>query len=443
MSEWKKVKIGDICKIEKGSTGIASATPGKYPLVVTAAERKTCSTYQFDTEAVCIPLVSSSGHGKKSLNNVHYQQGKFALGTILAAVIPNNPDELSARYLHQYLLFYKDTLLVPLMKGAANVSLSMKDIAKVEIPLPPIEEQQKFAELFVSLQNKNKEILNEFENQTEYAKQLRQNILQDAIEGKLTTEWRKSHPVQKGNPDFDSEALFEKIQEEKCHMDSELRCKSKKQKEFTKITDEEKQFAIPNGWKWVRLGEIFNIISARRVHQSDWKKEGIPFYRAREIAKLSKDGIVKNELFISEDLFKKLSLNGIPQKGDLMISAVGTLGKSYVVKATDKFYYKDASVICIENFITNSWYIKTFMDSEFMHKQIKNNSKGSVVDTLTIIRMNQYLITLPPLAEQKEIVTRVESLLKTVDELENQIQNRQTLAKQLMQGILKDAFEER
>lgn len=43
MSEWKKIKIGDICKIEKGSTGIASATPGKYPLVVTAAERKTAA----------------------------------------------------------------------------------------------------------------------------------------------------------------------------------------------------------------------------------------------------------------------------------------------------------------------------------------------------------------------------------------------------------------
>ena len=56
MSEWKKVKIGDICRIVKGTTGIASAEPGQYPLVVTAEERKTCSTYQFDCEAVCIRL---------------------------------------------------------------------------------------------------------------------------------------------------------------------------------------------------------------------------------------------------------------------------------------------------------------------------------------------------------------------------------------------------
>ena len=212
MSEWKKVKVGDICKIVKGTTGIASAEPGQYPLVVTAEERKTCSTYQFDCEAVCIPLVSSSGHGKKSLKNVHYQSGKFALGTILCAVIPNNPQELDARYLHQYLQFYKDIILVPLMKGAANVSLSMKDIATVEFPLPPIKRQRELSNLFVSLQEKQKELSAEYEKQTDYAKQLRQNILQQAIEGKLTADWRNQNPVQKGNPDYDAEALFEQIQ---------------------------------------------------------------------------------------------------------------------------------------------------------------------------------------------------------------------------------------
>lgn len=212
MSAWKKVKIGDICKIEKGLTGIASAVPGEFPLVVTAVERKTCSTYQFDCDAVCIPLVSSSGHGKKSLNNVHFQSGKFALGTILCAVIPKNPHELDARYLHQYLQFYKDTVLVPLMKGAANVSLSMKDIAGVEVPLPPIEEQRELSAMFVSLQEKSLEFKKETDKQVEYVKLLRQSILQNAIEGKLTEDWRKQHSVQKGDPDYDAEALFDKIQ---------------------------------------------------------------------------------------------------------------------------------------------------------------------------------------------------------------------------------------
>ena len=178
MSQWKKVKIGDICKIVKGTTGIASAEPGQYPLVVTAEERKTCSSYQFDCEAVCIPLVSSSGHGKKSLKNVHYQCGKFALGTILCAVIPNNPDELDARFLHQYLQFYKDTVLVPLMKGAANVSLSMKDIATVEFPLPPIEKQKELCKALDVYQ----ELQNELKNQEALINKLFHTILKDVFE---------------------------------------------------------------------------------------------------------------------------------------------------------------------------------------------------------------------------------------------------------------------
>jgi len=149
VGEWRRVKIGDLCQIIKGETGLASALPGEYPLVATGAERRSCATWQFDTEAVCIPLVSSTGHGKKTLNYVHYQSGKFALGTILAAVIPKDPSVLTARFLHLYLSHFKDTVLVPLMKGAANVSLPMKAIASVEIPVPPMEAQQNLMDLIL------------------------------------------------------------------------------------------------------------------------------------------------------------------------------------------------------------------------------------------------------------------------------------------------------
>ena len=148
MDKYPYFKIGEICNIVKGETGIASATPGAHPLVNTGAEKKSCNTYQFDADAVCIPLVSSTGHGKKTLNYVHYQSGKFALGTILAAVIPKDSQKLSAAFLHRYLQFYKDQKIVPLMKGAANVSLAIKDIAKIEVPVPPISEQKSCIELY-------------------------------------------------------------------------------------------------------------------------------------------------------------------------------------------------------------------------------------------------------------------------------------------------------
>ena len=159
-------------------------------------------------------------------------------------------------------------------------------------------------------------------------------------------------------------------------------------------------------------------MSARRVHQSDWKKSGIPFYRAREIGKLADVGSVDNDLFISEELYEEYSKSGIPECGDLMITAVGTLGKTYIVKETDKFYYKDASVICFKNFSKIvPEYIKLIMLSPFMLNQIKINSTGTTVGTITMITSQKYLFPLPPINEQKRIISQYEKLLPYCEKL--------------------------
>ena len=145
--------------------------------------------------------------------------------------------------------------------------------------------------------------------------------------------------------------------------------------------------------------------------------EGIPFYRAREIAKLSDFGFVKNELYISEDLFVELSKSYLmPEENDIMVSAVGTIGKAYIVKATDRFYYKDASVLCYKNISKIiPEYVKLFMESECFVSQYSKDSGGTTVDTLTIVRANQYLIPLPPIKEQERIVAKIKILQKQIN----------------------------
>lgn len=142
--EYKRLE--ECCTLVKGKTPIQKAEPGEYPLVVTTNERRTCSTYQFDKPTVCIPLISSRGHGVASLNSVYYQEGKFALGNILCGVTPNDEDYLSAKFLLEYLNYKKDTLLVPLMKGGANVSLTVDSLRNVKIPIPPKEVQDNIVE---------------------------------------------------------------------------------------------------------------------------------------------------------------------------------------------------------------------------------------------------------------------------------------------------------
>ena len=237
--------------------------------------------------------------------------------------------------------------------------------------------------------------------------ELKNSILQQAIQGKL---------VEQRPEEGTAEELFQQIQKEKQRLIAEG--KIKKEKPLPEITEDEKPFEIPESWKWVRWGEIVNIVSARRVHQSDWKTKGVPFYRAREIAKLADNGFVNNELFISEELYEEFSKTGFPSSGDLMITAVGTLGKCYIVKDSDKFYYKDASVICLENYAhLFPKYLRFIMDSEMLKNQIRSNSGGTTVATLTMVRMEQYMLPLPPLAEQKRIVAKLEQLLPLCERL--------------------------
>lgn len=242
------------------------------------------------------------------------------------------------------------------------------------------------------------------------ASDLRQSVLQAAIQGKLTAQ-----KAEDGN----ARDLLREIRAEKEKLVKEK--KIKKEKILASITDDEIPFDIPDNWVWCRLENIINIRSSSRVHQSDWRKKGIPFYRAREIVKLSKNGYVDNELFIDESLYNKYAkTNAIPQPGDIMVSGVGTLGASYIVRESDKFYYKDASVLCFENrFGINPYYLNMMLKTPFLQNQIyAPNAFGTTVATLTMERARKFLVPLPPLAEQHRIVERVDGLKKEIDKLE-------------------------
>ena len=136
------IPLGEIATIEKGKTGIKDAVPGEYPLVVTAEGRLSANHFDFEGPAVIIPLVSSTGHGDASLKRIHYQDGKYAVGSILCVVQSRFPDLLHPRYLYEYLSAFKDKLLVSRMSGTANVSLTVGKVAEVPVPLITYHSQE-------------------------------------------------------------------------------------------------------------------------------------------------------------------------------------------------------------------------------------------------------------------------------------------------------------
>jgi type I restriction enzyme M protein len=137
----RHIRLGDICSITKGLFSSTKTQAGDYPLIVTAEHHLTANTFQFDGEAVCVPLISSTGHGRASIKRLHFASGKFALANLLAALQPTSEDEVNTKFLYFMLDFQKDALAA-LMKGAANVSMKVEDLADFEIPLPPLAIQR-------------------------------------------------------------------------------------------------------------------------------------------------------------------------------------------------------------------------------------------------------------------------------------------------------------
>ena len=304
--------------------------------------------------------------------------------------------------LYLYLLmFYKEQGMLN-GKGVGITSLSANDLLSGLFPLPPINEQTQIVNFIESLFSQIDYLDNNKSDLQTSIKQAKSKILDLAIHGKLVPQEPTDQPA---------EELLKRIA-------------TSDNRPYTKLSDANQSFLLPSSWSWCYLENICTISSAKRVLQQDWKEKGIPFYRAREIAQLANGEKVKDDVFISQILYEELKQKyGIPKEGDLMVSAVGTIGKIYIVRQDDCFYYKDASVICFSKKTSSidSKYLKFLFESTFLQKQIYSESKGTTVDTITISKAEKYNIPLPPIQEQHRIVSKIEELYSQLDTISEQL----------------------
>lgn len=186
----------------------------------------------------------------------------------------------------------------------------------------------------------------------------------------------------------------------------------------------EQPYKVPANWCWTYIRAGFNVSSSKRVHKNDWRSDGVPFYRTRELVKLSERGFVDNELFITSELYEQFKKNyGVPSPGDLLISGVGTIGVPYVIDDERPFYFKDGNIIWFKNRgVFFPQYIYYLYKSTFMFNQLHAMSAGTTVDTYTIINAENTMLPLPPYAEQQRIVDRIESLFAKLDEAKEKAQ---------------------
>ena len=446
MSEWKKVKIGDFLTEREGRYKPDDSKISKYKRLdkIDFSGTIHISDKPTKTDMIIVhpgDLVISGINVAKGAVAV-YQGNEPVCATIHYSSYTFDSLKVDLDY---FKYFVKSPEFIAALqkqvKGGIKTEIKPKHLLPLEISIPDLQTQQEIVkEISLQLQ-KTEQLSIEIESQKNYIKQLRQNILQEAIEGKLTAVWRKQNPVQKGNPDYDAEALFEQIQKERNN--------EKKQKVLSPITDEEKPFEIPEGWKWVRLGEISISSMAgksfacegRTVTANEW---GI----IKTSAITSGIFIEKENKFYSEtkpnDIFTKINI------GDFLFcrasGSKGLAGKSCIVEKINSNLLLSDKSIRIELYPDiKTYYINTLNNSSYgeNYRVSLGTNKSTTMNNLTREQILNFVIPLPPLAEQNEIVARIEAKLQTITALKKQIAEREQLAKRLMQSILKEAFEEK
>ena len=143
---------------------------------------------------------------------------------------------------------------------------------------------------------------------------------------------------------------------------------------------------LPEGWKYVKLGEEIEILSSKRIFLSEYVSNGIPFYRGKEITLKSKNNSLSDVLFISEKRYNQIKAKfGVPQNGDILITAVGTIGSSYLVTESDgDFYFKDGNLIWLKgNENISSKYLISFFKNKHFKKLLNNIAIGSSQKAIT------------------------------------------------------------
>ncbi len=166
-------------------------------------------------------------------------------------------------------------------------------------------------------------------------------------------------------------------------------------------------------WKTYKIGDLCKISSSKRIFANEYKDSGIPFYRGKEIIEKQKGNKISTELYISQERYDEIrAKHGVPQKGDMLLTSVGTLGIPYIVQ-DEVFYFKDGNLTWFYNFEgIDSRYLYYWFLSPIGKMNIDSKAIGSTQKALTIETLSKFEISLPSLEEQR----RIAGILGAIDD---------------------------
>ena len=190
------------------------------------------------------------------------------------------------------------------------------------------------------------------------------------------------------------------------------------------------------GWEVKKLDNVCNITSSKRIFADEYTNTGIPFYRSKEVIERSKGLPISVELFISEERYNEIKEKfGVPKIGDILITAVGTIGKIWAIDTDNKFYFKDGNLVWlkdIDNQLANSCFFRRLLEY-LIEEYKKTNANGAAYNALTIAKLKLMSCPLPPLPLQQLFAQRIEQIEREKSEVQKAIQDLETLLASRMQ----------
>lgn len=192
-------------------------------------------------------------------------------------------------------------------------------------------------------------------------------------------------------------------------------------------------------WEKVKLGDVCEITSSKRIFYSEYVDDGVPFYRSKEIIESDEGKIIENPLYISVDKYNEIKEKfGVPQTGDMLLTSVGTIGIPYIIKKKDCFYFKDGNLTWFRDFREglNSKYLYYWIKSSEGTGTLYNTTIGSSQKALTISALKNIKVSLPPRSVQDKIV----EVVSVYDDLIENNQKQIKLLEEAAQRLYKEWF---
>jgi restriction endonuclease S subunit len=432
---WKRVKLSEV--LHRVKHPVAIVPDHDYRLVTIRMHHKGVVQREVKKGAEIGSAMYQVQAGQFILSGIDARNGAFGIipHALDGAVVTNdfwyfdidNTVISTTYFLHLTATSMFDEICRKASDGTTNrVRLQADKFFGYEIILPPLEEQERIAAHIERITACSQALRHELATQKILLAKLREAILREAVQGKLTHQ----------NPaDEDASHLLARIKAEKA-------AKGIKEKPLPPIKPEEIPYELPQGWMWCRLGEIAYSISTgpfgTMLHKSDYVENGIPLVNPMNI--VDEKIVPSNKMMVSEVTKQKLK-SYILKTGDIVIGRRGEMGRCAIVTDKESGWLCGTGSFFLElsTEIYKPFFIKV-LRSDFSKVLLLGASVGSTMNNLNHKILSNLLFPLPPLAEQERVVVAVERLLEHVSALEKEVLQEQETLGRLMQSALREVF---